>query len=283
MPLTALGLLLIAGALHAGWNLLIKRSDQKQVFMWWGLAAGVVCFAPLIWLSPPLPSRIWPYLAASALVEAAYFMALTWAYQQADFSLVYPLARGTAPALLALWAVLFLHERPTPGGLAGLALLIAGLLVVAGPTGWLRRGVWHTNGTLAALMTAGCISIYGVIDGAAMRLADPAPYLIALLALTAALTGPAVLARYGRSAVGEEWRAHWRRIILAGVSSMAAYGLVLRAYALAAVSYAGAVREIGIVFAALIGWRWLGEEFGATRTAGAILIFLGIMLIAVTG
>lgn len=283
MPLTALGLLLIAGALHAGWNLLIKRSDQKQVFTWWALAAGVVCFAPLIWLSPPLPSRVWPYLAASALVEAAYFMALTWAYQQADFSLVYPLARGMAPALLALWAVLFLHERPTPGGLAGLALLIAGLLVVAGPTGWLRRGVWQANGTLAALMTAGCISIYGVIDGAAMRLADPAPYLIALLALTAALTGPAVLARYGRVAVGEEWRVHWRRIILAGVSSMAAYGLVLRAYALAAVSYTGAVREIGIVFAALIGWRWLGEDFGAIRTAGAVLIFLGIVLIAVTG
>jgi len=64
---------------------------------------------------------------------------------------------------------------------------------------------------------------------------------------------------------------------------MAAYALVLQAYVLAPVSYAGAVREIGVVFAALVGWRWLGEAFGPIRTAGATLIFLGLVLIALAG
>jgi len=283
MPPLALVLLLVAAAMHAGWNLLVKRSEQKQVFTWWALTAGVIGFAPLLLLSPPLPGQIWPYLAASAVVEAVYFIVLTRAYQQADFSLVYPLARGAAPALLVVWAILFLHERPTPGGWAGLALLVMGLVVVAGRVNWPRRDTWRTNGTLTALIAAGCISVYGAIDGAAMRLAAPAPYLVLLLALTAALTGPAVLARYGRAALLAEWRAHRRRIVFAGALSLATYALVLQAYALAPVSYAGAVREIGVVFAALAGWRWLGEDFGPRRTAGALLIFLGILLIALAG
>lgn len=279
----ALALLLIAAAMHTGWNLLIKRSAHKQIFTWWALAAGVACFAPLLLWSRPLPGAVWPYLVASAAVEALYFIALTRAYQQADFSLVYPLARGTAPALLVLWAVLFLGERPTPAGWAGLALLIVGLLIVAGPTGWTGRGAWGKNGVLTALAAAVCISVYGAIDGAAMRLAEPMPYLIVLLGLTAALTAPAVGAYYGRQALIAEWRAHWPRIVSAGVLSMAAYALVLQAYVLAPVSYAGAVREIGVVFAALVGWRWLGEAFGPIRTAGATLIFLGLVLIALAG
>jgi drug/metabolite transporter (DMT)-like permease len=283
MPPRALALLLTAAALHTGWNLLIKRSRHKQIFAWWALTVGVVCFAPLLLWSAPLPGAVWPYLIASAVVEALYFIALTLAYQQADFSLVYPLARGTAPALLAVWAILFLGERPTPAGLAGLALLILGLLVVARPTGWVQRGAWHKNGTLTALAAAVCISVYGAIDGAAMRLAEPAPYLIVLLGLTAAFTAPAVIAYYGRSALIAEWQSQWRRIVFAGVVSLVTYGLVLQAYVLAPVSYAGAVREIGVVFAALVGWRWLGEAFGGIRTVGAVLIFLGILLIALKG
>lgn len=279
----ALALLLVAAAMHTGWNLLIKRSAHKQIFAWWSLSAGVLCFAPLLLWSTPPPGTVWPYLVTSAVVEAFYFIALTRAYQQADFSLVYPLARGTAPALLVLWAVLFLGERPTPAGWAGLALLIVGLLIVAGPTGWAGRGAWGKNGVLTALAAAVCISVYGAIDGAAMRLAEPMPYLIVLLGLTAALTAPAVMAYYGREALIAEWRAHWPRIVSAGVLSMAAYGLVLQAYVLAPVSYAGAVREIGVVFAALVGWRWLGEAFGPIRTAGATLIFLGLVLIALKG
>lgn len=282
MPLRALALLLAAAALHTGWNLLIKRSRQKQIFAWWALVLGVVCFAPLLLWSAPLPAVIWPYLITSAVVEALYFIALTRAYQQADFSFVYPLARGAAPALLAIWAVLFLDERPAGVGLAGLGLLILGLLIVAGPASRLRSA-WRTNGALMALAAAVCISVYGAIDGAAMQLAEPVPYLIVLLGLTAVFTAPAVIAYYGRQALLAEWRAQWQRIVLAGVLSMATYGLVLQAYTLAPVSYAGAVREIGVVFAALVGWRWLGEELGGVRTAGAVLIFLGIVLIALAG
>ncbi len=78
-----------------------------------------------------------------------------------------------------------------------------------------------------------------------------------------------------------EWRANWQRIIMVGIATMFAYIFVLQAYTIASVSYAGAIREISVVFGALAGWLWLGEGFGVARTAGAALIFLGILVIAV--
>src|SRR5215207_2205168 len=132
MSLTALILLVVAAALHTGWNLLVKRAGEKQIFTWWAMVVGTACFAPLLAFSAPLPAVIWPYVLASALVETIYYLALLRAYTIGDFSLVYPLARGAAPAFLALWAALFLGERPHAGGIAGLALLLVGLLLVGG-------------------------------------------------------------------------------------------------------------------------------------------------------
>jgi drug/metabolite transporter (DMT)-like permease len=285
MSLAALGLLLLAAVLHAGWNLFVKRAKEKQVFTWWGLLVGAICFTPLLLTSPPLPLKIWPYAAASALMEALYYVGLTHAYDIDDFSLIYPLARGAAPAFLLIWAVLFLGEHPRPTGLVGLALLLLGLTVVGGAAWWSQRRITMPNrkGMLLALATALCISIYSAIDGAAVRLVPSLPYTIVILSLSAIFITPPLLLRYGQHAVAAEWRANWLRIILVGTLMLASYALVLQVYSFARVSYAGAVREISIVFAAFIGWRWLGEGFGAIRMVGAVLIFVGILLIAVAG
>src|SRR5689334_5963727 len=119
MPPTALALLLIAAILHASWNFFVKRAKEKQVFTWWGLFIGSLCFIPLLIVNHPFPASIWPYVISSALVEAVYYIVLTRAYANGDFSLVYPMARGTAPAFLLVWAVLFLGERPHLMGLLG--------------------------------------------------------------------------------------------------------------------------------------------------------------------
>src|ERR1051326_3025786 len=140
MPPGALGLLLLAAVLHAGWNLFVKRAGEKQIFTWWALLVGVVCFAPLVIFGEALPASVWPYVLGSAVLEAIYFIALTFAYKLGDFSLVYPLARGAAPALLALWPAIFLADRPTALGLLGLAILLLGLLVVGSGAWWSQRG-----------------------------------------------------------------------------------------------------------------------------------------------
>ncbi len=88
MPPSAVGLLVLAAAMHATWNLFVKRSAERQIFTWWSLVVGSVLFTPVL------------FIVASGAIEAAYFFALTRAYRLGDFSLVYPLARGAAPAFL---------------------------------------------------------------------------------------------------------------------------------------------------------------------------------------
>ena len=285
MPPVALALLLTAALMHAGWNLLVKRAAEQQIFTWWALLVGAVCLLPLVIVNLPLPPRVWPYIADSAALEALYFLALTRGYAIADFSLIYPIGRGAAPIFLAIWAPLFLGEKPHPGGLFGLALLILGLLVVGSAGLWTRRwrAALNLPGIVAALAVAVCISGYTVIDGKAVRFVNPLPYAILVLGSAGVLTTPIVLLRYGRPAMLREWRASWPRIVLVALLSLGTYAIVLYVYTVARVGYAGSIREVSIVFAAVAGWRFLGERFGAVRTVGAVLIFCGILSIAILG
>ncbi len=285
MSLTALGLLLAAAMMHTTWNLLVKRAKEKQVFIWCSLIVGTIIFSPLLLTSPLLLVTTWPYLISSALVEAIYYITLIRAYENGDFSLVYPMARGAAPAFLLILATFFLGERPRFFGLIGIALLVFGLIIVGGKTWWtLRKTSGFSKSALAlALGVACCISIYTAIDGAAVHHVSPLPYTVLVIALAALFITPAVVKRYGNDAIANEWRANWLRITLVGLFTLLAYMLALKAYTIARVSYAGSVREISVVFAAFVGWRWLGESFGAIRLVGAMFIFAGILVIAFAG
>src|SRR5437879_12173280 len=97
MPPIALVLLLVAAVLHAGWNLFVKRAREKQVFTWWGLVVGSICFAPLLLLSSSFPLRVWPYVIFSALVEGVYYIVMTRAYAHGVFSLVCQVVWGDGP------------------------------------------------------------------------------------------------------------------------------------------------------------------------------------------
>jgi len=285
MPLTALALVMAAAAFHTGWNLIVKQVEEKQVFTWWALLVGALLYLPLLATSVPIPRGIWPYAISSALVEAAYFIALIRAYEHGDFSLVYPIARGAAPALLAVWATLFLGESPQPAGMAGLTVLLVGLVMVGGAHWWTQRhmATMSMSGVGAALGVALCISIYSAIDGAAVQLMAPASYTVLVFGMTTVCITPVILAGYGWRPIIAVVRTHCIRILLVGILMLLAYMLVLQAYAIARVSYVGALREVSIVLAALTGWWWLKEDFGGVRTLGAVLIFIGMLVIAVAG
>jgi drug/metabolite transporter (DMT)-like permease len=280
----ALTLLLAAGVLHAAWNLLLKRASNRLIVMWLAMLVGAVLFLPVL-LAAPVPRAIWPFVAASAVVECAYALLLAYAYGQADFSQVYPLARGAAPALLATWAALVLHQYPSVPGLAGIALVVLGLIPVGGGDLWWKWGGagFRPRGVAAAFGVALCTSLYSLIDGVAVRRTSAAPYTVAILLVGALLLAPPIWLRYGGRVVLAEFRAQAVRIVAAGVLMLLAYTLVLRAYAVAPLAYAGAVREIGVVIAALAGWLWLGEGFGARRLTGAVAVFAGVVVLALFG
>ena len=311
MPPTALVLVLAAGLLHASWNLVLKRSTERVPVAAWAMLLGAVAFVPTLVPAWPPPAGVWPLVGASAVVYVAYYGCLARAYGDGDFSLVYPIARGTAPAMLALWAALFLGERPSPGGVLGIATILCGLIVLGGAPLWSRlassragdgKGVradadsaigtpaghrWHRlrahgRGSGSAFLVAFFISVYSTLDGAAVRQWLPMPYLVLVFGLSGLAFVGILLARDGKRVL-RVLRTHFRPIAMIAVMTLVAYALVLRAFQIAPISYAGAAREVGIVFGALAGWLLLGERFGRIRTIGAVLVFAGIGLLALVG
>ena len=285
MSAFALSLVLVAAVFHAAWNLVVKQASERLVVVWWALVVGSLLFLPVL-VASPVPRAIWPFLGASAVAECAYYALLAYAYARADLSQVYPVARGGAPALLTAWAALLLSEYPSPAGWGGLALVLAGIVTVAsagGGSGW-WRGAWLRGpGVAAALGMALFTSVYSLIDGVAVRRTPPAPYTVAVIALSALFLTPLVLWRHGARAAAATLGREWRRVVVAGALTLLVYGLVLTAYTMAPLAYAGAIREVSVVFAALAGWLWLGESFGARRLAGAVTVFAGILVLATLG
>jgi len=283
MPLGAIGLLLVSAALHTTWNLLLKGGGEKYITSWWAMLIGSLLFLPVL-LFTGLPARsTWVLLVISAFVEAAYFIVLAYAYDDADFSLVYPLARGAAPALIAVWSVLFLREHLTAGGITGLVIIIGGLLIVGGSGSFHLNGKPHWRGILPALLVALCISIYTVIDGAAVKMTSPLAYAALIYFVCSLYMTPFVVRRHGLGQLKQELKANGWRLLAIGVLIQGAYFLALLAYSVAHVSYSGAIREVGVVMGAIAGWQFLGEKFGAARVIGATVIFAGILIIALLG
>ena len=108
MSPTVLGLLLGAAVLHASWNLLLKQAVEPELVSWWAMLLGSLLLLPSLITRDGMPGFIWTYAVASAVFQTAYLLLLTTAYRINDFSLVYPIARGTAPILLLIWSGLLL-------------------------------------------------------------------------------------------------------------------------------------------------------------------------------
>ena len=284
MTLLAVVLLCISAILHTAWNLLLKQAGEKYIATWWSTLLGSIAFLPFVFFTG-LPVRdVWPLLLVSVVVEIGYYIILSTAYRDADFSLVYPLARGAAPALIAVWSVLFLGEKLTPGGSLGLGIIIAGLLIVGGGNLIQRRAEKpHLRGIILALTLAVLISIYSTIDGNAVKHTQALSYAISIFFLVPVFTAPLMFRYYGWQVLKAELDSDWLRIIGIGLLIVSAYMLVLVAYSTSPVSYVGAIREISVVLGALAGWRFLKERLGGWRAIGSLIIFCGILVITLFG
>lgn len=286
MSALAIVLLLTGAVLHTAWNLILKQSKDKYIATWWMLVTGgVVALVALCFTGLP-PREMWKFAIFSIFTEAAYFITLSYAYHDNEFSLVYPVARGSAPAFLAVWSFVFLHEQITRGGMIGLGMIIGGLFII-GLSALLQSHVNHLHfkGIAIALFIALLISIYTTIDGAAVRhgAAYALPYVMTMFALVPLPVTPFIVREYGWQRLKEEWNKLGPRLAVMGLTGVLAYLTAVLAFAIAPLSYSGAVREVSVVFGAFAGWWLLKEKMGGLRVLGAIVIFGGILVIAVFG
>jgi uncharacterized membrane protein len=212
-------------------------------------------------------------MAFSAVFEAGYFGAIALAYRGADLSLVYPLARGTAPVLLMLWSILFLNETLTLGGVLGILMITAGLYTV----NLSRLGDWREPlrslrrvGPRWAVAAGVCTSAYTAIDKIGIGYVPPLLYTYLALWMTLVLLTPWTLRLVGRAGLRAEIRSSRGGTVLAGFTTLAAYGLVLLAMSRGMpAAYAGALREISVIFGAAYGVLALKEQGGPMRVLGA--------------
>jgi drug/metabolite transporter (DMT)-like permease len=284
MPAFAIALLLTSAALHALWNLLLKKSEQKYLAMGWQVVIGSIVSIFAIFFTGLPPRNMWLFVLISTILEAIYFAILTYAYNDHDFSLVYPVARGAAPALVLIWSALFLSEIPSIGGLLGILLIVCGLVII-GATSLTQdhTGKPHIRGIALALSVALVISIYTLVDGFAVKHGPALPYGLSLFILMPLFTTPLIVRHYGWRQSLKAFTDQPGRLILVGVLAVVAYLSALFAYSIAPVNYSEAIREVSVVMGAFAGWYFLGEQMGKVRILGAVVIFIGIVMIAMFG
>jgi drug/metabolite transporter (DMT)-like permease len=284
MSSLAIALLLTSAALHALWNLLLKQSREKYLAMGWQvIISSIIAVFALFFAGLP-PRSMWLLILISTTLEAIYFASLTYAYSDHDFSLVYPVARGAAPALVVIWSALFLGEIPSAGGFLGIVMVVCGLVII-GATSLFQNHTSkpHLRGIAIALSVALVISIYTLVDGFAVKHGPAMSYGLSLFTLMPVLTTPLIFRHYGRDHFVEALREQPARLILVGFLGVIAYLCALFAYSIAPVNYSEAIREVSVVMAAFGGWYFLGEKMGKIRILGAVVIFAGILMIAIFG
>jgi drug/metabolite transporter (DMT)-like permease len=272
-------LVLLAAAIHAGWNAFVKVSANSLLTLAAIiLTCSAISLAGTAFVGFPEPVA-WPYLAVSALFRNLYYVVLIVAYRFGDLSYVYPLMRGTTPFTVAVLAFLLADERPGPGGIAGLALITLGILVLTF-FGQSWRSLTFTRiapSLIAGLLVAG----FTVVDGMGVRaVARPWDFIVWLLVLSGVPVALYVLG-FQRRQIGPFLAAHWRTALASGALSTLGLWIILYALQHGAMAEIAALRETSIVFAALIGALRLKEPLGTHRVGASLIVLLGIVTLQI--
>jgi drug/metabolite transporter (DMT)-like permease len=292
MPLSALAMVLAAALLHALWNLAAKKAGGDHRFAFISSVMVTLGWAPVaVWFGlqelATWSAWIWACVLASAVLHLSYFNVLLTGYRLSDLTVVYPVARGSAPLLSVLGAWLWLGESLSAGGAIGAVLVCGGVFVIAGgPALWRQADNPVAQARVRAglrwgLFSGAFIAGYTVVDGYAVKLLLVSPVLLDYMGNVLRVPFLAPAACKDRAALAQAWRTQWRyALVVAGFGPLA-YVLVLYAVRLAPLSHVAPARELSMLFAALIGGHLLGEGDRRLRLAGALCMAVGVMALAV--
>jgi drug/metabolite transporter (DMT)-like permease len=291
----ALACIAIAAVLHAAWNILLKTAGDPLRTATVGVAAASLVLVPLVvvgWAAdgrPAIAPAAWLLGIVSGGVEVAYFVFLAAAYRRGDLSVVYPLARGSAPLLAVAIGVIVLGERLVPAAWAGVALLLAGILVVQRPWRLLHEAADRDDRAAAgfALLTGAMIATYTALDRVGVQLAPAWLYAGILWPVCALGLGIVWLLRpriRGGAWAATETALDMPRAVAGGLLTFSAYALVLAALARAPLAIVAPLRESAVVLTSTWGVLRLREVTGrretALRIAGSVLVLAGAVVLA---
>jgi drug/metabolite transporter (DMT)-like permease len=293
----ALGLILSAACIHASWNLLAKRAGGGAAFVWAASVAGAVLWLPIVIARGEFQQVQWSpivflFLFGNGVLQTLYFLTLQHGYKVGDLSVVYPLARGTGPLFSTLGAILLLGERPTPLGLLGAGLIVAGVFIIARTAATTRSEVRTGSGSLQVMDQRQAV-VFGVLTGifiASYTLWDkvavsqlhlpPVLYDTVSVTMRAVLLLPVGLRLWPQ--VKELWRDHKGEIVGVGFFSELGYIMILVAMQTTPVIYTAPLREVSILIATVFGALLLHEGNLRRRLPAAAAILLGVITLALS-
>jgi drug/metabolite transporter (DMT)-like permease len=269
---------LAAALMHAGWNVIVKLNLDRLLAL--TLIQGLMGFfgIAMIWAFATPNAACWPFVAASGILHTGYNLFLARSYRTGDMGQVYPIARGTAPAMAVAGAYLWTGEALPPLSLAGLIVLILGIWFIAMRGGRLALRL-DTHTLLFALATSAFIGAYTVVDGLGGRASGSVSaytgyvYIFDALMLTASsalIRGPQAF---------RTMAPFWCGGLFGAVLSGGAYWIVIWAMSIAPIGAVAALRETSVLFAVALSTLFLGEPFTRWRVAGAVLIATGAALL----
>lgn len=265
--------------MHAGWNAVLKiRLEPFLAMTLINAASGVIALPVLIYTGLPT-SASWGWAGLSLALHLAYYLSLSEAYRRADMSIVYPIARGSAPLLTTLVATTIFGETLKTAGIAGICVLASGILLMT----WQPKGDVKPDriGVLFAALTAVIISGYTVSDGSGARASgDPLAYSALLFVLNGIVPVALALVLRGRDGLAP-LRGFIGPGLAGGAMSCASYTIAIWAMTIAPIPLVAAVRETSVLFGAAIAVVFLREPLRWNRIAAAILILCGLALIRI--
>ncbi len=277
MALDVLLAVLLGALLHAAWNTMIRGSSNRTLDTVLVVAGAGAIMLALLPFAPLPATASWPYAIASGAIHVAYFLLVAGAYRHGELSFVYPLMRGTAPALSAIAAALLLAEVPALQGWLGVALICGGVLLLAGDA--LRKATPQGSATRFALGTAGVVVVYTLVDGIGVRLSGNAAVYTGWVFLLTSLPLLAIFLLRDRAATLSYAQQHWRRGLFGGACTLASYALALWAMTQAPIALVAALRETSVVFGTLLAATLLHERISALRWVAVLVVVAGAVAI----
>ncbi|MEA2801683.1 MAG: hypothetical protein QOE49_1778 [Rhodospirillaceae bacterium] len=268
------GLVILSAIAHAVWNALVKSAGDRTLTMVAIRTVGMMLgLAALPFVDWPAPES-WKWLALSAAVMFAYYALLVRSYGVGDMSVVYPLARGLAPVLTTVAAFLVIDEALSTGQIAAVVMISIGIMALSFGAGASRAAVGF------ALATGVSVATYSFFAGLGVRAAGT---VLGFQACLEIVTGFGMLC-YGVVARRADLMIYARRHGAVGLFAGAVSVLGFLAYLVAARSLplgpVSALRETSVIFGAVLGTIVLREGFGPRRIAAAVLVTVGIVLLA---
>ena len=280
MTLALFSLVLASAAMHATWNALIKtRSDRFASISLTTLGASIVVLPILPFVDFP-SIEVWIWIAASVIIHAGYRLFLVKTYDVGDFAQSYPLARGIAPLITTVGAIIFIGEVPEGLTVLGIVVLSFGALLMS-LRGSSDLSKFNRRAVGFALLTSMLIAGYTLTDGYGVRLANTASSYAAWLFFCDGLCSIAIGFLYRGRGLLNVLASEWKTNLLTGGLLAGSYWIIMWAMTKAPIASIAALRETSILFAMLISVLVLGERVTPWRVLATVLIVGGVVILRI--